>query len=48
MTAHRPLRTGDTVAGCFGIWFAFVAILALAATGVGIWAVIVLVNHFTA
>lgn len=34
------------VFGVFGAWFAFVAILALAVTGVFIWAVILLVNHF--
>lgn len=33
-------------AGGFGVFFAVVSILGLATTGVIIWAIIMLVNHF--
>jgi hypothetical protein len=32
----------------FAAWFVFCAVLGLALVGVGVWAVIALVNHFTA
>lgn len=31
----------------FKVWFVFVALIALALLGLGAWAVIKLVNHFT-
>lgn len=34
--------------GCFAAWFVFCALLGLGVLGVGLWAVITLVNHFTA
>ncbi|MFB4280799.1 hypothetical protein ACBJ59_36305 [Nonomuraea sp. MTCD27] len=34
--------------GCFLVWFVFCLVLALGMAGVGVWAVITLVNHFTA
>jgi hypothetical protein len=34
--------------GCFKIWFAFLAVIAVVVLGVGLWALIALVNYFTA
>ncbi|MGW4406569.1 hypothetical protein ACWEJ6_21245 [Nonomuraea sp. NPDC004702] len=34
--------------GCLNVWFAICAVIALVVLGVGLWAVIAVVNHFTA
>lgn len=36
------------IGGCFIAWFLFCALLGVAVLGVIVWAVITLVNHFTA
>ncbi|MFF4417015.1 hypothetical protein ACFYY8_31225 [Streptosporangium sp. NPDC001559] len=43
-----PGRKPDVLGGCFGLWLVLCALLGLVMTGVLIWAVISLVNHFTA
>ncbi|MET8985924.1 hypothetical protein ABZW49_10785 [Nonomuraea wenchangensis] len=41
-------KDSDGFLGCFGAWFLFCALLAVGVLGVVVWAVITLVNHFTA
>jgi hypothetical protein len=49
VTFHTPSKgVGDGFPGCFVAWFIFCAALAVAVVGVLGWAVIALVNHFTA
>lgn len=38
----------DKERGCFLAWFAMVFAIAMVVVGVFVWAVIALVNHFTA
>jgi hypothetical protein len=38
----------DAFPGCFAAWFLFCALLSVVVLGVAVWAVIALVNHFTA
>lgn len=42
------MRDLDKESGCFLAWFAMVFVVALVMAGVFVWAVIALVNHFTA
>jgi len=41
-------KAGKLMAGGFGCWFAFCAALSVAGLGLTAWAIIKLVNHFTA
>ena len=44
---EMPSSSPFKVPGVFKAWFAICAVLGISATGVGIWAVIKLVHHFT-
>lgn len=46
-TVKTAKRTATVGAGCFGLYFVLAVLASLALTGVVIWAIIMLVNHFT-